>query len=180
MSSHIPRATIESRVEIILQKFLRPMRFLAIAFLLLILATPPAAGAEESFSFTTIAAGTKSGIRRRNQVVIRTPSEWRALWQEHTAGLSKVPMMPVVDFPRDMVIAVFAGEVPETAGVSISKIFREGNRLTVLVRIADLQPGPALVEAPLATPYHIVRLSRSALPVVFVQVEGHDIYQPGR
>ncbi len=92
-------------------------------------------------------------------------------------GLPKTPTKPPVDFFREMVIAVFAGEVSRFTRFSIVRISRE-NRLVVLVRIAEFQPGPVLTDPGTATTTHIVRLPRADLPVVFIRVKTpeKDIY----
>ncbi len=145
----------------------------------LLLASPAAhaGGAGEPVLFTTIAEGSRSGIRTLTQVVIHTPTEWRDLWQKHSTGLAGAGVaLPVVDFSRHMVVAVFAGEVTKGTRASILKILQEKNRLVVLVRITDAQPGPALAEPGTATPFHIVRIHRSNLPVVFSAAKVPDIY----
>lgn len=156
------------------------MRFLALVFLIS-LTTLAAGAAAQPIPFKTLGMGNASGIHTATQVVVRTSSAWRVVWQKHTAGQPK-SAIPAIDFSRDMVVAVFAGEVPEFTRVSILKISREANRLAVLVGIAQFQPGPVPTEPGTATPFHIIRLTRSSLPVVFVQarVPEKDLYQPGR
>ncbi len=152
------------------------MRFVPVIMLLPALACSQTAWATQPVPFTTIALGSQSGIRTRSEVVIRTPSEWQTLWQKHMAGLPQAPARPAVDFSRDMVIAVFAGEVPAHTRVSIQTMTYQKDRLAVFVRIADLQPGPALADPGTDTPFHIVRLSRSPLPVIFIPARIPDIY----
>ena len=52
--------------------------------------------------------GQSNGITEKQFVVVRCESEWATLWIRHTAGRSEA--MPVVDFNREMVVAVFLGE----------------------------------------------------------------------
>ncbi len=132
-----------------------------------------------SIPFKTIAMGEDSGIRTPIQVVVRTPAAWRALWQKHTSGQPQ-SALPTIDFSRDMVVAVFAGDVPPFTRASILRISREGSRLTALVRIAQARPGPVPTEPGNVTPYHIVRLPRSGLPVVFVRGPDKEVFEPGR
>jgi len=48
-----------------------------------------------------------SGIRRREFVRITNEQEWEELWGRHTGRPEKTPL---VDFTKDMVLGVFAGE----------------------------------------------------------------------
>lgn len=156
------------------------MRFLAFAVLALALGCLPAAQAEQTIPFTTIASGTQSGIRTMMEVVIRTPIEWNVLWRKHATGPRYTSTVPRVDFSREMVIAVFAGEAPSRTVVSIVRVVRRADRLEAYVRVADLHPGPAFVEQSTATPFHIVRLPRSALVLVFLPAKTSDVYRSDR
>ncbi len=153
-----------------------PMRSLVVIVILAAFASTQTTWATQPLSFTTIAIGSQSGIRIRTEVVIHTPSEWQILWQKHVAGLPQAPARPAVDFSRDMVIAVFAGEVPTHTRASIQTMAYQKDRLAVFVRIADLQPGPVLVDPGTDTPFHIVRLPRSTLPVIFIPARIPVIY----
>ena len=144
------------------------VRLLAAGSLLLVLAASLVAVAEESVAFSVIAYGTQSGVRTPMQSVIRTDAQWRALWRKHIAGSPQGVATPVIDFSREMVIGMFAGELSEFTRVSIVRISREANQLVVLVRIGAFEPGP-VPEGGTVTPFYIIRLARSNLPVVFMQ-----------
>ncbi len=147
------------------------MRLLAAGSLLLVLAASLVAVAEESVAFSAIAYGTQSGVRSPMQSVVRTDAEWRALWRRHIAGSPQGVATPFVDFSRDMVIGVFAGELSEFTRVSIVRISREANQLVVLVRIGTFEPGP-VPEGGTVTPFYIIRLAQSKLPIAFMQFRG--------
>lgn len=153
--------------------------FIAVAIALL-LGGPmeSVAGADElAVPFTTIAAGAGSGIRTFALLVIRGPAEWSRVWRKHAVDLrGKEGAEPTIDFTREMVIAVFAGEVSLDTRVTIIKIVQEKQRLRVLYRIGTPQPGPAPLDLTAATPFHIVRLTRSSYPVAFVPAVEKDIY----
>lgn len=127
--------------------------------------------------FGTMAAGTASGIRTLTLVVIRNPAEWTGLWHKHMAGTrGKDATEPAIDFTQEMVIAVFAGEVDLDTRVAIIRIVQDEQRLKVVYRIANPQPGPTPLDLTAATPFHIVRLARSPYPVTFVPAVEKDIY----
>ncbi len=155
------------------------MRFPALAVLLATFVLTLAGGGaatEPSVPFATLAAGERSGIQTPTQVVVRTGAEWQILWRRHSAGLAEATGTPQVDFTREMVIAVFAGEVESSTRISILRVTRGTSRLVVLVRMAETQPGPEPVRTGVRTSYHIVRVARSSLPAVFVRARAPDIY----
>lgn len=152
------------------------MRYLALAVLAVVFVFPFVALADQAVTFSTILSGIRSGIHAQMQVVIRTPTEWNALWQRHAAGLATTAGIPKVDFSRDMVIAVFAGDAPVATQVSIVRIIQQQDQLVVLVRIAEMQPGPAQTDTTIASPFQVVRLARSNLPVVFRPAKTTDTY----
>jgi hypothetical protein len=136
-----------------------------------------ASPAEQLIPFTTVAAGTKSGIRTRTLVAIRNRIEWSDLWQKHTAG-ARGPgaALPAIDFTEQMVIALFAGDVDPETRATVIRVVQKGQRLLVLYQIANLQPGPAPLDPATSTPFHIIRFSRSPLPVIFIPATERDIY----
>jgi len=118
-------------------------------------------------AFRTIAQGPQSGIRTASEFVIRSRSEWEALWRRHTAGTPQARATPRdVDFSREMVIAVFAGEVSVGSRFGIARITRRADQLLVVVHLRG-RPGPEPVDVEPATPFHIIRLPHLTLPVVF-------------
>lgn len=152
------------------------VRFLALAVLALVFVFPTVALADQTVTFSTIASGPRSGVRTQTQVVIRTPTEWNVLWRKHSAGLPTTSGVPKVDFSRDMVIAVFAGDAPAATRVSIVRILQQQSQLIVLVRIGEMQPGPTQIDSAEGSPFQVVRLARSTLPVIFLPAKAPRVY----
>jgi hypothetical protein len=112
--------------------------------------------------------GSQSGILAPLATVARSAEEWEALWSRVRAGGLPTPAMPKVDFSREMVIAVFAGECP-TGGytITIEELAVWGNELQVLVRQAG-PPAGAITTQVVTYPYHLVVVPSSSLPVRFL------------
>jgi len=131
--------------------------------------TAPTTAADQGVVFATLVIGSHSGIRAHANMVARTEAQWRALWQQHATGIQPPPRRPAVNFSTEMVIAVFAGPSPARTQISVETITIKRYQLMVSVqrkfdpsnREFNLTGGPD-------TPYHIVRLPRSSLRVVFV------------
>jgi hypothetical protein len=77
-----------------------------------------------------------SGIKGARRLVIRDPATWSQFWSELGAGVR-----PEVDFSRDLVIAVAAGERP-TGGhdLEVRRVSKSGSELRITV--VETSPGP--------------------------------------
>jgi hypothetical protein len=124
-------------------------------------------GMRAPVTFTTIVQGDQSGIEEAREVVVRTPAEWKALWQQHAPGQPP----PAVDFGKSMVVGVFAG-FRGTGGyqVTIAAIDQQGSDLVVTWH--ETRPGKRdIVTQMLTFPHHLVRLDRADAPVKFKKAE---------
>lgn len=126
--------------------------------------TTPMTG--QQVPFHTLASGDQaSDFPQRAEIIVRTSEEWSALWQRVHRSVTPVPPMPHVSFTREIVIAVFAGNV----GVLAIKVddVRQIENATV-VRIAERlrQPNDIGITA-ILYPYHIVSIPRTDLPIRF-------------
>ena len=106
--------------------------------------------------FTTISQSDQSGVEDARQVVIRTPADWKALWQEHAPGRP----MPAVDFTKSTVIGVFLGS-RNSAGFRVTITAVERNGATIAVTYREARPGAGEMLAQVLTfPHHLVRVER--------------------
>lgn len=114
-------------------------------------------------TFVTVAAGGRSAITEAQHTVVRSETDWQALWRRHGGR----DAAPAVDFSREIVAAVFLGTRP-TGGyrVDITAARREAEALVIDFVERRPQPG-ALVTQALTSPFHIVRLPQVDLPVRF-------------
>jgi hypothetical protein len=115
--------------------------------------------------------GTSSGIRELSWTVVRTSREWLVVWARHVRTVGAV-VPPPVDFSREMVVGIFAGE-RETGGfqVEITVVERTASGLRVLYRVREPEPGAVLTQA-LTQPYHLIRLARDDGQVTFARQSG--------
>ena len=125
--------------------------------------------------FRTIEQGANSNIYDAFERVIQTPKEWLDFWQKHKSGQTPQPPLPTVDFTHETVISVFVGG--RTSGgylAEITSTLLDENR--VIVTYKEVIPGDYCGVATIVTqPYHIVRLKRTDLPVLFQKLtEIHD------
>ena len=126
-------------------------------------------------AITTIAQGDGSGIVRPGRTTVRNPVEWQALWAAH-AGPA-VPA-PDVDFARDMVAAVFAGEQPNPAhDIAIVDAREEDGGLTVVVNEGVPARGTVAAQI-IVAPFHIARMPRYEGEVRFVDGPARPVSNP--
>jgi hypothetical protein len=117
--------------------------------------------------FATIQRGELSGIEERREAVIRTPTEWAALWKQHSPGQKPT----AIDFTRSMAAGAFLGSRPSGGyTVEVTAVQREGGDLVVIYR--ERKPDPQMMVTQMITsPFHLVRIDRHDGPVRFRRVE---------
>lgn len=117
--------------------------------------------------FETIATGRHTRVHEAARYAIRDQAAWAALWKRH-AGTSAAP---AVDFARDMVIAIFAGETQVPRALSVRSITRDADGLGVFYTLRDARPIIDTDGLPRTNAFAIVRLPASPLLVRFLQVK---------
>jgi PrcB C-terminal len=94
---------------------------------------------------------TRTGIAEARRLVIRDANAWAELWSELGVG-----ERPEVDFTRDMVIVVAAGQRP-TGGheITVDQVTQSDGNLTISV--LETSPGPnCMTTASLTQPVDVV------------------------
>ncbi len=119
-------------------------------------------------SFGVLGHGSVAeGVSKRKNYAIYSKEEYEKMWKL-TGSTTK---MPVVDFKKGYVIAVFAGERP-TGGyaISVEKVTDTGKERHVTVLIE--KPGADCVATQaLTSPYQIIRVPFSAAELSHTEVE---------
>jgi hypothetical protein len=144
----------------------QPAAQLATPFSLLRVAAIESNRSTDRVSFKTIARGVRSGVREPLETVIRSQTDWQSLWGRHTSTGTVPAPLPVVDFDKEIVAAVFFGEKPTGGyGVEISSAEVADRALTVFVRETSPKPG-AMVTQAINQPFHIVRIETAGVETV--------------
>jgi hypothetical protein len=126
----------------------------------------------------TLAQAGYCGVAKPERKVIRTQAAWEKLWAIMAlprGGPNGPAKAPEVDWSKEMVLAAFMG-TKSTGGyqVRIEGAAPGGGKLVVTV--AEKQPPPDAITAQVITsPFHLVAVPKSTLPVVW-KVGG----QPGK
>jgi hypothetical protein len=115
----------------------------------------------------TLDQGSQSGIDEARQVIVRSASEWTALWRVHSPDRAR----PDVDFSREMIVGVFMGSRP-TAGFAIEiRGTRESGGVLIVQYRETLPPARAMTAQILTMPYHLVAIPTRPGEVKFEKVE---------
>lgn len=109
--------------------------------------------------FATLAQGSQSNILARTNYLITSSDELTELWKIIDAATPP----PEIDFEKNAVIAVFAGQQP-TAGyaIAVSKVVDSGSR-TVSVTLTK-PDNTCMVGQVLTAPYEVAVVPATTLP----------------
>jgi hypothetical protein len=125
----------------------------------------------QPLAFSDLAASAYSGVITQRQVAAYDTTTWATLWAEHTSNTEASPP-PQVDFSRQTVAAVFAGQATACERVQVESVTATNNTALVAYRIVVSEPG-ATCTAAVTTPVHMVAFENpDRLPVAFRDVSG--------
>ena len=116
----------------------------------------PYGGETRTVDVRRIGQWTRTGVGEARRLVIRDANAWDQFWSELGVG-----ERPEVDFTRDVVIAVAAGQRP-TGGyeIAIDRVTQANRELTV--EVVERTPGPnCMTTASLTQPVDIVTIPAS-------------------
>jgi hypothetical protein len=111
----------------------------------------------EGPSARTLVKGDQSNIDDAKQVLVRTDTEWAALWQQHAPDRPR----PAVDFSKEMVVGVFMGSRPN-AGFSTAITSATAANGVLIVRYTEKMPAARTITAQILTfPFHLVAIPKA-------------------
>ncbi len=144
-----------------------------LALSLLLLSALPAAAADWSQL-----SGQFSRIEAPRAVVVRSAADWSRLWSDHMGADTRLPAPPV-DFDREAVVAVFAGQ-RRTAGCEVRLSVRADaatSGVTVLYAVQPARSDGFAAEV-LSQPFLIRKIARPSGPVVLERSEAASAPAP--
>jgi hypothetical protein len=114
--------------------------------------------------FTTIEAGTLSGVTEPMDLLVKGESEWEYLWDLTHRNLVPKPEVPKIDFEKEMVLATLMGERNSSGyKIEIYDIGLEDKIIKVKVKNYET-PGNLTI---MTQPYHIVKIRRYPYKIEF-------------
>ncbi len=141
----------------------------------------------QSIPFQTIAQGEVSYFNYGDlaflgaDIVIKNNNTWKWFWGKHTQGVQPPPLIPEVDFRREMVLVALLGFQSTGGGPSIEitsvqflansdafgEVIASGKQPAAGLRVTvteNREPGLLTV---ITNPFHMVRVTRNNLSVLF-------------
>jgi hypothetical protein len=93
-------------------------------------------GGGKTVDLRRIGQWTRTGVGEARRLVIRDANVWAEFWSELGVG-----DRPAVDFSRDVVVAVAAGQRPSGGyEIAVERVTQNGGELTV--ELVETTPGP--------------------------------------
>jgi hypothetical protein len=152
----------------------RPGRALGLGLVLLALATTTgsAPGAECSgpgrpVKLASVIRAAIGDLKAREERVVRTEAEWKALWGRLGLPLRPAVAAPAIDFAKSMVLLVAAGEGRGIVEVEVTRVERRTGCLQVTVAERAVPPNMSAAQFASFHPFHAVRVEAQPGPVVF-------------
>ena len=120
-----------------------------------------------SVPFSTVERSGTSAVTTPESFVVRSQTEFNALWARHTANRLPPPPAPAVDFKANQIVGYFLGWRPSGCySMSISRVIQTSDRVIVTYK-EDVPPPGAICTAMMVSPAHFVAVPQSRLPVEF-------------
>jgi hypothetical protein len=122
----------------------------------------------EAPTLRTLRRGAMSAVKLPRRVEVKDSDNFTIVWNGIFSGGSRdgrpVPP-PAVDFKTEMVLAVFMGE-KRSGGYAVEIKDAVERKGSLVVTVLEKSPGPdSIVTEALTSPFHLVAVKRSTLPV---------------
>lgn len=149
------------------------LHFACLTGLLLLGALP--AHADEELTFRTISRAVVSANGDRLEyLVARSQADWDKAWRHRGpppgAAASRFVPSPTLDFGTEMAVGVLgASQLNRCAAITIVRVVQEPARIRVDYAPWRARPGEEC-EPEITTPFHVVAIPASPLPVSFVEL----------
>jgi hypothetical protein len=102
--------------------------------------------------------------------VVRDAATWSALWAEHSANRSPAPGLPKIDFDKQMLLVLFAGQQTSSCrSLGVQRVSASGKSIVVEYEDRDVT-AIALCITLAGSPMQAVAIARSDAPVNFVNI----------
>ncbi|MEE9181423.1 MAG: hypothetical protein V3U33_02475 [candidate division NC10 bacterium] len=141
------------------------------AFLVAFVVLPMILGPANVVPITTIEQGPLSTVRRNGDfpeacTVARSTEEWASLWTEHNRGFFSTPLLPEVDFEREIVLGCFLGLQPSCCEAQVTIVSIQVTEMGYEVSV-DRDYTQVDSES-LSLPFHFVRVPRTEGSITFI------------
>lgn len=131
-----------------------------------------AAFSKDSMPIRRIENGEHSGITSATTKTISNNTDWLSFWKQHKSGETPMPAAPNVNFEKERVVAVFAGQ-KSSGGYTIKIESAKDNGKNIVLDIEQsIPPSGSMTASVMTQPYEIVALPAGSKPVVRNDIKG--------
>ena len=110
--------------------------------------------------FEVISEGSFSGINTKTEKVVDSQSQWTTLWDQHVSIQVPKPALPAVDFSSSVVVAIFAGDKPDSCyQLFLREVSEDGDDVNIRYEIVTSPPDTGCADV-LTQPFTIFRIPR--------------------
>jgi hypothetical protein len=146
---------------------------------------PTAAPAEcpgrgEPVKLSSVIRGVIGSLTEKTELAVRSEAEWKELWGKLALPMKPAMPPPAVDFSRDMVVGVAAGQGRGIVEVEITSIERKTDCILVTVAERGVPPKMSAAQFAQFRPFHFVKMAAVAGKPVFRYVKRVEPAPPKR
>ncbi|MEO8513309.1 MAG: protease complex subunit PrcB family protein [Ignavibacteria bacterium] len=150
------------RIIILLAAFLLPLTFSALS----ITGCSNQGNDEKKLPMEIVMDGTFSAIDDKRELLINDNEKYQSLMGEVYKNLDQMPRIPVIDFTKYSIIAVFTG--PKNSGGYLVSIDSVSEGFDISVNVTDTAPGKdCIITQGITKPFSIVKIPRTNKKAVF-------------
>lgn len=119
-------------------------------------------------SFESVARGFYSGHEQDEYYRITDNKEWQKIWKKTYSNVSPEPILPEIDFEKDMILAVFAGEFSSGGhSIEIGSIQEYERDVQVSIKLESPSISCSTTAA-LTQPFDIVKIEKTDKEIRFI------------
>jgi hypothetical protein len=125
--------------------------------------------------FDVISEGSFSGIRAKTETVVDSQSEWTDVWEQHVSDRFPEPPLPAVDFTSSVIVAIFAGDKPDTCyRLFVREVSEDGDNVIVRYEIVKTSSDPGCGDA-ITQPFTMFRIRKPQGSISIIDVTAPGI-----
>ncbi len=110
--------------------------------------------------FEIISEGSFSGINTKTETVVDSQSQWTTLWDQHVSIQVPKPALPSVDFSSSVVVAIVAGNKPDSCyNLFLREVSEDGDNVNIRYEIVTSPPDLGCADV-ITQPFTIFRIPR--------------------
>lgn len=122
---------------------------------------------EKKLPMEIVMDGTFTAIDDKRELLINDNEKFKELMNEHYKNLDQMPRIPVVDFTKNSIIAVFIGQKSNGGYLAAVDSITEGSS-SLTVYVSEIAPGKdCIVTQSTTKPFTIVKIPKTDKKPVF-------------